>query len=553
MGIFIKKPIQLLLNEAAEEGSGSLRRVLGTWGLIAFGVGVIIGAGLFSITGMVSATYTGPAITIAFVIAAIGCGLEGLCYAEFASMIPISGSAYTYSYATMGELVAWIIGWDLVLEYAVASTTVAISWSQYFLVFLQGLGIHLGPEWTTNPFDGGIMNLPAAMVVVLMSLLLMRGTKESVWFNNVLVFLKLAVIFAFIVLGWQYINTEHYTPYIPENTGTMGEFGWSGILRGAAVAFFAFIGFDMVSTAAQETRNPQRNMPIGILGSLVICTILYVLFAHVLTGILHYTDYAGQDGIAPVALAISHMGEPNAFGGITPAYPWLNRAVILAILLGYCSVILLLLMGQSRIFMTMSRDGLLPKFFATVHPRTRTPLHNNLTFMVLIAVMAAFIPARVAGEMVSIGTLFAFLLVCAGVIVVRRTQPDVPRGFRVPWVPFIPILGILVCLVLMLFLPADTWIRLVIWMLLGLDIYSGYGMRHSAIEPQPSDSEAAPRHGQTVLRTLQFALAALCVITGFWHQQSVGWEADKTLFVVSIVFGLSHVAWITARLAKSWK
>lgn len=542
MSIFIKKPLSTLLSEAHDEGQTSLRRVLGKWGLIAFGVGVIIGAGLFSITGMVAAHYTGPAITLAFVIAAIGCGFAGLCYAEFSSMIPISGSAYTYSYATMGELIAWIIGWDLVLEYTVAATTVSISWSQYLSVFLAGIGIHLPPQWLTNPFDGGIMNLPALVIVVLISLLLMRGTKESVWFNNLLVFLKVAVILVFIILGWQFIQADHYTPYIPENTGVMGEYGWSGVFRGAAVAFFAFIGFDVVSTAAQETRNPQRNMPIGIIGSLLVCTILYVFFAHVMTGVLPYTAYQGQDGIAPVALTIGKMSELNTSSTLAAIFPWLNRAVILAILVGYCSVILLLLMGQSRIFMVMSRDGLLPKFFSTLHPKTRTPLHNNLIFMIVVALMAAFVPARVAGEMVSIGTLFAFLLVCAGVIVVRRTMPDASRGFRVPFVPLIPILGIVVCLILMLFLPADTWIRLVMWMLLGLDVYAVYGMRHSRLEQ-------GERHGRTVLITLQFALSALCIITGFWHQQTIGWEGEKVMLAISAGFGLLHIAVLLWQLA----
>ncbi len=544
MSLFLRKPLDLLLREAQNDGQSGLRRVLGPWGLLAFGVGVIIGAGLFSITGMVAATYTGPAITIAFVVAAIGCAFAGLCYAEFASVIPISGSAYTYSYATMGELIAWIIGWDLVLEYTVAATTVSISWSQYLLVLLRGLDIYLPPQLALNPFDGGWFNLPAMLIVVLISLLLMRGTRESKWVNNLFVLLKVSVILLFIGLGWQFIRTENFHPYLPPNTGVMGEFGWSGVLRGAAVVFFAFLGFDVVSTAAQETKNPRRNMPLGILGSLLICTLLYMVFAHVLTGVLPYTSYQGQDGIAPVALAVEHMGFAGSDGTIVPLFPWLNRAVVVAIILGYCSVILLLLMGQSRIFMTMSRDGLLPAFFARVHPRTRTPLHNNFVFMVIVALLAGFIPARVAGEMVSIGTLFAFIIVCAGVIVVRRTMPDAPRAFRVPLVPLIPVLGILVCLCLMLFLPADTWVRLVVWMLLGLDLYAGYGQHHSHLAPAGD----APRRGGGVLLTLRFALSALCVITAFWHQQSVGWEADRTLFFLSIAFGVLHLAYLLFRL-----
>lgn len=544
MSLFIRKPLELLLSEASEQGSSTLRRVLGPFGLIAFGVGIIVGAGLFSITGLVAAEYAGPAITLSFVLAAICCGFAGLCYAEFASMIPVAGSAYTYSYATMGELVAWIIGWDLVLEYTVAATCVSISWSQYLNVFLQGFGITLPEAWCTNPFDGGIMNLPALVVVIVMSLLLMRGTRESSWVNNIIVFLKVCVIVVFIALGWRYINTDNYTPYIPANTGVMGEYGWSGIVRGAAVAFFAFLGFDSVSTAAQETRNPQRNMPIGIIGSLVVCTLLYVVFAHVMTGVVGYRDFMGQDGIAPVALAINHMGTAAADGSIVPTFPWLGRAVIVAILFGYCSVIMLLLMSQSRIFMTMSHDGLLPQTFSKIHPRYRTPLHNNAIFMAVVGLLAAFIPARVAGEMVSIGTLFAFTLVCAGVIVVRRTMPGASRGFKVPFVPLIPICGIMVCIGLMLFLPADTWIRLLVWMLIGLDVYDAYGIQHSHLE-------TGRRRGYTLFRTLQMCLAIGCILTGFWHQQTVGWDKGYVMMLIAVGCGLFHIAWLLYRMFLS--
>lgn len=541
MSLFIRKPLEALLSEASSTGTGTLKRVLGPLGLIAFGVGIIVGAGLFSITGIVAADYSGPAITLSFILAAVCCGFAGLCYAEFSSMIPVAGSAYTYSYATMGELIAWIIGWDLVLEYTVAATCVSISWSQYLSVFLEGFGVVIPEQWMTNPFDGGVMNVPALLIVVVMSLLLMRGTELSSWVNDLIVVLKVGVIIVFIALGWRFINTDNYVPYLPANTGVMGEYGWSGVVRGAAVAFFAFLGFDAVSTAAQETRNPRRNMPIGIIGSLVVCTLLYVVFAHVMTGVAHYTAFQGQAGIAPVALAINHMGVADASGAIVPAYPWLNRAVIIAILFGYCSVILLLLMSQSRIFMSMSSDGLLPPMFSRIHPRYRTPLHNNLTFMVIIGLLSAFMPARVAGEMVSIGTLFAFTLVCAGVIVVRRTMPDAPRGFSVPFVPLIPVCGILVCIGLMVFLPADTWIRLVVWMLLGLDIYANYGVQHSHLE-------SGMRRGFSLLRTLQMCLAVMCVITGFWHQQTVGWEADHTLMYVAVAFGLLHVAGLLWRM-----
>lgn len=535
------------MSEAAESGGSSLRRVLGPVGLIAFGVGVIIGAGLFSITGTVAAAYTGPAITLSFAIAAIGCAFAGLCYAEFASMIPVAGSAYTYSYATMGELIAWIIGWDLVLEYTVAAITLSISWSQYFVKFLGSMGIVLPQSLTACPWDGGIINVPAACIVLVMSLFLIRGTRESARVNNIIVALKVAVIVLFVVLGWRYIDTSNYVPYLPQNTGNLGEFGWSGVLRGAAIVFFAFLGFDAVSTAAQETRNPKRDMPLGILLSLLICTVLYVLFGHVMTGVAHYTEFAGQQGIAPVAVAVEHMGRPDATGAVVPAFPWLNKAVMLAILFGYCSVILVLLMAQSRIFMSMSRDGLLPPVFSKIHGRFRTPARNNVICMLVVASLGSVVPARIAGEMTSIGTLLAFTLVCAGVLIVRKTMPHVPRTFRTPLVPFIPVAGILTCLSLMIFLPADTWIRLVLWMLIGLDIYSAYGVQHSRLEP----GDDRRRKGMTVLNLLALGLSALCIITGFWHQQGTGWAADKTMLVIAVVFGLVHIAVYTVRLWRT--
>lgn len=545
MGLFIKKEIGQLQAEAEQTGSKTLKRVLGPWGLIALGVGVIIGAGLFSITGTVAAEYAGPAITLSFVIAALGCCFAGLCYAEFASMIPISGSAYTYSYATMGELIAWIIGWDLVLEYTVAATTVSISWSRYLVVFLQTLGVELPHELVACPWDGGIVNIPAAVIVVIMSLLLIRGTEESATFNGIIVFLKVAVIVLFVVLGWKFIRTENYIPYIPENTGVLGEFGFSGILRGAAIVFFAFLGFDAVSTAAQETKNPRRNMPIGILASLLICTILYVVFAHVMTGVAHYTAFRGQQGIAPVAVAIEHMGTVSPNGTLMPAYPWMNKAIILAILFGYCSVIMVTLLGQSRVFLSMSKDGLLPPFFSKIHPRFRTPAHSNVLFMILVALMAAFVPAQVAGEMTSIGTLLAFTLVCAAVLVVRRTMPDAPRAFKTPFVPYVPILGILTCVTMMCFLPADTWIRLVLWMLIGVDVYVSYGVKHSVLEPNQTH-----RKGVVALYLLGVVLAVLSAITGLWHQQTVGWGESKVLLIISFVFALTHGAFY---MWKIWR
>lgn len=480
--LLVTKKLGQLLNEASEEEKG-LKRTLGPIGLTALGIGAIIGAGLFSITGTAAAYNAGPAVTLSFVVAAIGCAFAGLCYAEFASMIPIAGSAYTYSYATMGEFVAWIIGWDLVLEYAVGAATVSISWSRYLLKFCDNLGIHLPVELCMSPFDSvanpdgtlitGMINLPAVFIVVVMSLLLMRGTRESSLVNAVIVALKVLVVIIFIVLGWQYINPDNLTPYIPANTGTFGEYGFSGIVRAAGIIFFAYIGFDAVSTAAQEAKNPKKDMPIGILLSLAICTVLYILFAHVMTGLANYEEFKGQDGIAPVAVAIEH----------TP-FSWLKQAIIIAILAGYSSVIMVMLMGQSRVFFSMSRDGLLPKIFSEVHPRFHTPYKSNLLFAVFVSLFAAFVPARVVGEMTSIGTLFAFVLVCFGVLVMRKTQKDAPRAFKTPFVPLVPILGILTCFGMMASLPGDTWIRLIIWMVLGVLIYFSYSINNSKLQKE---------------------------------------------------------------------
>ncbi len=545
MSLFVKKPLSQVLKEAENADGKGLKRVLGAGGLIALGVGVIIGAGLFSVTGIVAGEHTGPAITISFVIAALVCALAGLCYAEFASMMPVSGSAYSYSYATMGELIAWIIGWDLVLEYAVAAMLVSVSWSKYLGAFLSGLGITLPSELMACPSEGGIVNLPAMLIVCFLSLILMSGTKGSSRFNNAMVFVKMLVVLAFIVLGMKYVDVDNFVPYIPENTGAFGEYGWSGILRGAAIVFFAYLGFDTVSTAAQETKNPRRNMPIGILGSLAICTIVYVLFAAVLTGVVNYTAYTDTAGqIAPAAIAVQHMGEAGADGVVVPAFPILSYGIILAILFGYASVILVMLLGQSRVFYSMSRDGLLPPLFSQLHPRLRTPVKSNLLFMVLIAACSGVVPAGIAGEMTSIGTLFAFTLVCVGVIVVRRTMPDAPRGFRTPFVPFVPALGVICCVAMMLFLPADTWIRLVMWMLIGIDIYSLYGVKRSHL-----GSGTVRRHGQTLLSTLGVVCGFLCVLTGIWHQQTVGWHSSRLMLYIAVGFGLVHIAYHLVRIS----
>lgn len=533
------------MQESSGEGN-QLKRTLGPGSLVALGIGAIIGAGLFSITGGAAANQAGPAITISFIVAALGCAFAGLCYAEFASMIPVAGSAYTYSYATMGEFIAWIIGWDLVLEYAVGAATVSISWSRYLVKFCEGFDVHLPTALTVGPWDGGVINLPAIFIVILMSLLLMKGTQESATVNGIIVGLKVAVVIIFIVLGWKYINESNYVPYIPDNTGKFGEYGFSGIIRAAAIVFFAYIGFDAVSTAAQEAKNPRKDMPIGILGSLVICTVLYILFAHVMTGVTPYTSFKGQDGIAPVAVAIESMGTPDASGAIHPDYPWLNRAIIVAILAGYASVILVMLLGQSRVFFSMSKDGLLPRVFSAVHPKFQTPVKNNTMFLVFVSLFAAFVPARVVGEMTSIGTLFAFILVCIGIIVMRKQMPDAPRAFKTPLVPLVPILGIFTCFFMMAFLPLDTWIRLFVWMIIGFDVYLYYGIKNSFLSNRLPASIAA---GSKTVALVGIVLAVLlAVIAYFHHLQTEG--ADTGIYYFSMVFALIHLVMFGMAQAK---
>ncbi|MDR1720662.1 MAG: amino acid permease [Dysgonamonadaceae bacterium] len=554
MNIFQRKPVHSLLSEAQEEGSHSLRKTLGPVKLIALGLGAIIGAGLFSITGIAAGSYAGPAITISFLIAAVGCCFAGLCYAEFASMFPIAGSAYTYSYATLGEFIAWVIGWDLILEYAVASATVSISWSRYLVKLLEGFQIHLPPELTLCPWEGGVVNLPAACIIILLSLLLIRGTEKSSLFNILIVILKVAVVITFIVVGWGFINSDNYVPYIPENTGEWGVFGFSGIIRASAIVFFAFIGFDAVSTAAQETRNPQKNMPIGILGSLFICTILYILFAHVLTGTVYYTEFQGKDGIAPVAIAVEHMGTVMPDGSIQQAHLWLNKAIIIAILAGYSSVILVMLLGQSRVFYSMSRDGLLPKMFSQIHVRFGTPFKSNLLFMLSISIFALFVPSNVAGELTSIGTLFAFIIVSTGILVMRKKMPDVPRKFKTPLVPLVPLLGILVCLFMMVFLPFDTWIRLLLWMIVGHDIYVFYSSRRSKISilkqvtPENKTSRIT-RKDALILSYIGLSIAV--VLSGFivLHLFQSGGEINGFFLSLSAI-AVAHILLYVFRIIR---
>ena len=481
MSLFQTKSIESLQKEAAADVG--LRRSLSRMNLVSLGIGAIIGAGIFVLTGQAAAQYAGPAIAISFVISGLGCLFAGLCYAEFAAMIPISGSAYTYSYATLGEFFAWIIGWDLILEYLFVVPTVAVGWSGHLVAFLKEFNIVLPVHLTQAPFDyvngqlvstGHLINLPAVGIIAVLTCLLVIGTKESATFNNYMVVTKVSVLLAIIGFGIWYLLGHHdlavknWTPFIPANTGTYGEFGWSGIFKGAAVIFFAYIGFDAVSTAAQEAKNPQKDMPMGIVGSLLICTVLFITISVILTGMSKYTDL---NNAAPVVNALQAAGAPFA----------LRFVVEIAAIAGLSSVILVMLMGQPRIFFSMANDGLLPAFFAKVHPRFKTPYVTTIITGVLSAILGGLMPLSILGEMVSIGTLFAFVIVCISIIVLRKTRPDAPRPFRTPWVPLVPILGAGICLLQMYALPADTWWRLAIWMAIGIAIYFGYSRHHSKL------------------------------------------------------------------------
>jgi basic amino acid/polyamine antiporter, APA family len=479
MSLWRTKSVEYL-EEEAFGGTTKLERSLGPFSLVLLGVGAIIGAGLFSITGIAAAEHAGPGIVLSFILASIGCLFAGLCFSELASMIPVSGGAYTYTYATLGEFVAWIIGWTLILEYAAGAAVVAISWSAYVVSFFQVFNIDLPHVLLASPWqsvqlpDGseiyGWINLPPLLIVILLSFLLIGGIDKSAKVNAVLVAIKVAVVLIFIAVGLMYVQEANYIPFIPENKGNFGEFGWSGILRGAGIVFLAYIGFDAVSTAAQEVKNPQKDLPKGIIGSLLICTILYVLFALVMVGLVPYEQL---NVAAPVAQAINQ----------TP-FLWLNGLIKLAIVAGLTSVVLVLLLAQSRIFFTMSKDGLLPPIFSAVHPRYHTPWISNLFLMVIVGGFAAFAPLSLVGQLTSIGTLLAFAIVCASVIVLRKTRPDLPRPFKTPFVPLFPMLGILICVGMMLSLGLATWIRLVVWIAIGLAVYFLYGKNNSHLAKQ---------------------------------------------------------------------
>lgn len=494
--IFVKKSLAKVMAQADNPSNG-LKRTLSAFSLIMLGIGAIIGAGLFIRTAAAAANSAGPSVTLSYVLAGIGCTFAGLCYAEFASRIPIAGSAYTYSYVTMGELIAWIIGWDLILEYALGAATVSIAWSQYLnkllgYIHINGQALFIPYEWSHSPFQNaldvtgvmhhGIINLPALISVILVTALLIRGMSGSTFINNLIVMIKIAIVILFILFGWQFINPVNHTPYIPaeatyvDSQGILHEFGGlPGILGAAGAVFFAFIGFDAVSTAAQETINPKRNMPIGILGSLAICTVLYILFSFVLTGVASTEDFrtVGQEASITYAIQTYMIG-----------YGWLAKLITVAILIGLSSVLLVLLMAQSRIFYSMSRDGLLPKMFSDIHPRFKTPYKSNLLFVFFVGLLAAFIPGDVVGNMTSIGTLFAFILVCTGIIVLRKFHPDSSSPFKTPWVPLVPLLGIMVCGSMVYGLGYLNWLRLVVWMAIGLVIYFSYSRYHSEMNRQ---------------------------------------------------------------------
>ncbi|MEO7988918.1 MAG: amino acid permease [Chryseolinea sp.] len=479
--IWVKKSIQQLMVETAENANG-LKRTLGRFNLIMLGIGGIIGAGIFVLTGQAAANYAGPGIVLSFTIAGFACAFAGLCYAEFASMIPVAGSAYTYAYATLGEFIAWIIGWDLILEYLFGGATVSVGWSGYVVSFLKDYGIHIPPSLSNAPFafdtathewlfTGSFLNFPAMFIVGVITTLLVIGIRESANVNNLIVVVKITVILLFIGFGLFYIVPENLEPFIPENTGTFGQYGWSGIFRASGIVFYAYLGFDAISTVAQEVKNPQRDMPWGILGSLVVCTIIYILVGFVMTGMVSYT---ALNTAAPIAVAVDSAGD---------SLNWLRTPIKIGAIAGLSSVILVQLLGQTRIFYSMANDGLLPQAFGKVHSKFKTPYVTTIVTGFFAMLVAGLFPINLLGELVSIGTLLAFVLVCAGVLVLRYKNPELHRPFKTPLFPFVPIMGILTSLGVMFTLPGDTWIRLIVWMGIGILIYFLYSVRKSKLNP----------------------------------------------------------------------
>ncbi|MGH7509344.1 MAG: amino acid permease [Gemmatimonadales bacterium] len=474
-GLFRRKSVAEL--QALARTDQSLRRALGPLNLTMLGIGAIIGTGIFVLTGTVAAQNAGPAVVLSFVAAGVASVFAALCYAEFAALVPMAGSAYTYGYVTLGEFIAWIIGWDLVLEYALGAVTVAIGWSGYVVSFLNGVGIHLPPQLTAargsvvTLADGGtttaLLNLPAVLIIALVTTLLVVGIRESANVNNVIVVIKVGVVLVFIALAAQAVNPDNWQPFIPENTGVREQYGWTGIMAGAGVVFFAYIGFDAVSTAAQEAKNPQRDMPIGIIASLLICTVLYILVSGIATGVMPYTELDVPDPIAKVADAAG-LG-------------WISGLIKLGAIAGLSSVILVMLLGQSRVFWTMSKDGLLPPVVARVHPRFKTPWITSIVTGIGVAIFSTLLTVREAGSLVAIGTLAAFVIVSVGILVLRIREPNLHRPFKAPIIWFTAPMGALSALYLMISLPWYTWQRLLIWFAIGLVIYFVYGYRHSRL------------------------------------------------------------------------
>jgi basic amino acid/polyamine antiporter, APA family len=496
MSIFATKSIEQLKAEAAATGEHSLKRVLGPLNLVTLGIGAIIGTGIFVLTGQAAAQYAGPAIVLSMVLAGFASALAGLCYSEFASTVPIAGSAYTYGYATLGEFIAWIIGWDLILEYALGAATVAVGWSGHLVSFFHDfLGITVPASIAAAPCTminmagcspDAVINLPAVIITVLVTILIVIGIKESANVNTAIVIIKVAVVLIVILGGAAYVNAANWQPFIPENTGTFGEYGWSGVLRGAGVIFFAYIGFDAVSVAAQEAKNPQKDMPIGILGSLVVCTILYVLVSGVTVGLVPYKQMLGS--AAPLVVAIQAAEQASGGSGVLRL---LVMLVELGAIAGLSSVMVVMMMAQPRIFYSMAHDGLLPPFAKQIHPRFRTPHITSIITGVVVSLAAGFTPIGALGELVSIGTLLAFVIVSIGIIFLRRQRPELERPFRTPWVPFIPALSALVSFGLMAGLPRPTWERLIIWMIIGVVIYFSYGYKHSEVRKRDEALAAA--------------------------------------------------------------